>query len=404
MTSNALKIANESLKVRVASIFAYPLVPIDGKGCYIKDIDGGWFLDFNSNLSTNNIGYGNPEIKEIIREYSKTGIQKIAGTDFFSEEALVLAKKILEIVPKNLRKVFFVNSGAEAVENALKLVYNKKGPYTGVCMKNAFHGRTLGALTFTNSKSIQKKNFPFFPHHELDFCGEKGYCNYKELEELIARELTPAFVIMESVQGEGGYRPASKEFVRYLRKITKEHNIAFILDEVQSGMGRTGKWWSFEHYGVKPDIMAAGKSLQVGATITSNEYDISKKDAGVIGSTWGGGHRLDLALGAKVIEIIKKEKLLRNAERMGKYFMKRLKEIQQKYPAKIIDVRGLGLMIGVEMNNKAREEKIVHEAFKQKLLLLGCGEKTIRIAPPLIIERETTDKGIEIFENLVRKF
>ncbi|HIJ97692.1 TPA: aspartate aminotransferase family protein [archaeon] len=400
----APSIVRESLKVRVQSGFKNPLVVRDGEGCYIKDVDNKKYLDFHSIVCTNNVGYGRPELKEVVRQYSKRGVYKIDGTFFYTEEALILAKKVLKTLPHSLKKVFFINSGAEAVENAIKLVYSKKGPYTGVCMENAFHGRTLGALTFTNSKSIHKRNFPMFPHHELQFCGEKDYCRYKELEDLIVREVTPAFVIMECVQGEGGYRPASKAFVQYLRKITKEHDIAFIIDEIQSGMGRTGKWWSFEHYNVVPDIMTAAKSLQVGATITSAQYDVNKEEIGSISSTWGGGHLIDLAMGSAVMDIIQKENLVKNAERMGKYMLNRFKEIQMKYPGKIIDARGLGLMIGVEMDNKHRQQKIIDAAFKGKLLLLGASEKTIRIAPPMVIDEATADKGIEILEKLIKKY
>ncbi|HIK00413.1 TPA: aspartate aminotransferase family protein [archaeon] len=399
----AQKILSESKKYRI-DVGLSNLAAVKGEGCYLIDVDGKKYLDFHSNVSTNNIGYGNPEVKEVVREYSKKGIYKVDGTLTILEEALVLAKKLSKHLPKNLRKSFFVNSGAEAVENAMKLAYLKKGPLGGVSVKGAFHGRTIGVLSYTSSKAIQKKFFPVLPHHELDFCGEKGYCNFRELEDLISRELTPAFVIIECVQGEGGYRPLSKEFVKYLRKITKEHDIAFIIDEVQAGMGRTGKWWAFEHYNVVPDIMATGKSLQVGATIAGKKYDMAKQERGALGSTWGGGHVIDLAVGAKVIEIIEKKNLVKNAERMGDYMLKHFKEIQLKYPRKIIDVRGKGLMIGVEIDSVKRRKKIIDGAFKNGLLLLGCGEKTIRIAPPLIIDGETADKGIEMIEKLIKKY
>src|SRR3989344_310225 len=233
----AQKILSESKKYRI-DVGLSNLAAVKGEGCYLIDVDGKKYLDFHSNVSTNNIGYGNPDVKEVVREYSKKGIYKVDGTLTILEEALVLAKKLSKHLPKNLRKSFFANSGAEAVENAMKLAYLKKGPLGGVSVKGAFHGRTIGVLSYTSSKAIQKKFFPVLPHHELDFCGEKGYCNFRELEDLISRELTPAFVIIECVQGEGGYRPLSKEFVKYLRKITKEHDIAFIIDEVQAGMGR----------------------------------------------------------------------------------------------------------------------------------------------------------------------
>jgi 4-aminobutyrate aminotransferase len=337
---------------------------------------------------------------EVLEEYSRIGTHKIAGQDFFCEEQAKLAEKLVKITPRNLTRVLLINSGAEAVENAIKFAYRKKGPLPGVACIRAFHGRTLGALSFTDSKAVQKKNYPEINNELIKFCTDDKDPDINQLEELIKREAEPAFVIVECIQGEGGYRVASKKFIKTLRKVTKKYNIPLIVDEIQSGMGRTGRWWSFEHYGIKPDIMTAGKSLQVGAAISSKEYDPC--EPGAVSSTWGGGHRIDLAVGLKTIEIIEKEKLMKNAKKMGKYFMKRLKELQQKYPEKIVDVRGVGLMIGVEFKDKKRRNLVVQQAFKQKLLLLGCGFKTLRIAPPLIIREDVADHGLFILEKIVK--
>jgi 4-aminobutyrate aminotransferase len=206
-------------------------------------------------------------------------------------------------------------------------------------------------------------------------------------------------MIVECVQGEGGYNIASKKFIRNLRKTSKEHGFPLIIDEVQSGLGRTGKWWSFEHFGIKPDIITSAKALQVGAVVSSREYD--PMEPGAVSSTWGGGSRIDLAVGLRTIEIIKHEKLLDNAKKIGNHMIRRLREMKNKYPI-IHDVRGLGLMIGVEFSKEIYKDIIPKIAFKKGLLVLGCGRKAIRIAPPLTITRDEADKGLDILEDIVK--
>jgi len=348
MKTKSKKIIQKTQKYCVKGTFAYPLTIKTGKGCYLQDVDRKWwYLDFNANISTCNVGYGHPEIMKVLEKYSKLGAHKIAGQDFYCEEHANLAEKLVGITPKNLRKVFLSNTGTEAVENGMKFAFRKKGPLPGVGCSRGFHGRTLGALTFTDSKAVQKRNFPEVNHEMIEFCTSDNDPNIDQLERLIQRESAPAFVLVECVQGEGGYRPASKRFIKILRKVSKTYDFPLIIDEIQSGMGRTGKWWSFEHYGITPDIMTSAKSLQVGATVTTSKYD--PNEAGAVSSTWGGGHRIDMAVGLKTIEIIEKEKLLKNTQKMGKYMMKRLNEIKKKYSVDLIDVRGLGLMISVEL-------------------------------------------------------
>ena len=370
MKITSKQIVDKTKKYCLQTTFAYPLTIKSGHGCYLKDIDNKFYLDFTSNVCSCNVGYNHPEIIRTIGNFVGVGAHKIAGQDFYSEEQAKLAEKILKIVPSNLKKILFVNTGAEAVENAIKFAFRKKGPLAGVSCTHAFHGRSLGALSLTDSKAVQKKNYPEINHELIKFCTKDNDTEVNGLEDLIQREGTPAFVIVECLQGEGGYNVASKKFIRNLRNTSKKYDFPLIFDEVQSGMGRTGKWWAFQHFGVKPDIMTSGKGLQVGATITSKEYE--PKEPGSVSSTWGGGHRIDLAIGLKTIEIIEKEKLLRNATKMGNYMMKRLKDIKS---SKIIDVRGIGLMIGVEFSNKKYQKGVVQNAFKKGLLLLGCGEK-----------------------------
>jgi len=338
---------------------------------------------------------------EILEKYSKLGAHKIAGQDFYSEEHANLAEKLIKITPKNLRKVFLTNTGTEAVENAMKFAFRKRGPLPGVSCLGAFHGRTLGALTHTFSKPVQKRNYPEIDNKRINFCSKDDDPNIYDIDRLVEKNPELAYLIIESVQGEGGYIPASQKFIKHLREVTKKYDIPLIFDEVQAGLGRTGKWWGFEHYKVDPDIMASAKSLQVGATISTKKYDPNEN--GAVSSTWGGGQRIDMAVGLKTIEIIEKEKLLKNSERMGNYMMKRLGEIKDKYPGEIIDVRGLGLMIGAEFNDKERRDCVELECFKNGLIVLGCGSKTIRFSPPLIITKEEVDKGLDVFECCVGK-
>ncbi|MHA1865454.1 MAG: aminotransferase class III-fold pyridoxal phosphate-dependent enzyme [Candidatus Heimdallarchaeaceae archaeon] len=392
-------IIKKAKKFCIETTFAYPLVVKSGYGCYIEDVNGKLYLDFNSNVCSCPIGYNHPEIIDVIRRFVGVGAHKIAGQDFYNEEAVELAEELVRITPRNLNRVLLINTGAEAVENAIKFAFRKKGPLPGVSCTNAFHGRTLGALTFTDSKAVQKKNYPEINHEIIKFCTRGNDPEINGLEELIEREWIPAFVIVECIQGEGGYNVANKKFIKNLRKTSKKYGFPLIIDEIQSGLGRTGKWWSFEHYGIKPDIITSAKALQVGAVISSKEYD--PREPGAVSSTWGGGDRIDLAVGLKTIEIIKHEKLLDNARKIGNYIKKRLKEMKNRYQI-ITDVRGLGLMIGVEFSKEIYKDIIPKIAFKKGLLLLGCGRKTIRIAPPLIITKEEADKGLDIFEDIIK--
>jgi len=395
----AENIVKKTKKFCVETTFAYPLVIKSGFGCYIEDVDGKLYLDFNSNVCSCAVGYNHPEILDTIRNFVGIGAHKIAGQDFYSKEQADLAEELLRVVPDNLSKVLFVNTGAEAVENAIKFAFRKKGPLPGVSCTGAFHGRTIGALTFTDSKAVQKKNYPEINHEVIKFCTKDDDSEVNGLHDLIEREWLPAFVIAECVQGEGGYNIASKKFIRNLRKTSKENGFPLIIDEVQSGLGRTGKWWSFEHFGIKPDIITSAKALQVGAVVSSKEYD--PQEPGAVSSTWGGGSRIDLAVGLKTIEIIRHERLLDNAKKIGNHMIKRLREMKNKYPI-ISNVRGLGLMIGVEFSKEIYKDLIPKMAFKKGLLVLGCGRKAIRIVPPLIITRDETDKGLDILEDVIR--
>ena len=394
------KLVDEFKNITYDSTFTYPLVIKTGRGCLIEDIDGIEFLDFTSNIGSCPLGYSYPDILDVIKEYSSSerGVHKIAGQDFYCEEHFDIASKLLSISKKN-SKVFFINSGAEAVENAIKIAYKKMGPLIGISCNGDFHGRTLGALSFTMSKEIQKTNFPELPVKRIKFCTSDSDPEINQLESLI-KEYKVAFIITEIIQGEGGLNVASKLFIHHIRKLADEYKVPLIFDEVQSGMGRTGKWWAYEHYGVEPDIMTVAKALQVGATVYDKGYD--PPEPGVLSSTWGGGSRIDMAIGTKIIEIILKNNLLSNSQKIGDVLLKNFVDIVGING--LIDARGIGLMIGLEFDTKVTRDFIVNSLFKKGLLILPAGMKSIRIMPPLIINEEEAMKGFSLISDTIHEY
>ena len=394
------KLVDEFKNITYDSTFTYPLVFKTGRGCVIEDIDGIEFLDFTSNIGSCPLGYSYPDILDVIKEYcsSERGVHKIAGQDFYCEEHFDIASKLLSISKKN-SKVFFINSGAEAVENAIKIAYKKMGPLIGISCNGDFHGRTLGALSFTMSKEIQKTNFPELPVKRIKFCTSDSDPEINQLESLI-KEYKVAFIITEIIQGEGGLNVASKLFIHHIRKLADEYKVPLIFDEVQSGMGRTGKWWAYEHYGVEPDIMTVAKALQVGATVYDKGYD--PPEPGVLSSTWGGGSRIDMAIGTKIIEIILKNNLLSNFQKIGDVLLKNFVDIVGING--LIDARGIGLMIGLEFDTKVTRDFIVNSLFKKGLLILPAGMKSIRIMPPLIINEEEAMKGFSLISDTIHEY
>jgi 4-aminobutyrate aminotransferase len=396
----AARIVKEFRKIAYDSTFTYPLVIKTGRGCVIEDIDGIGFLDFTSNIGSCPLGYSHPEILEVIKDYSskENGVHKIAGQDFYCEEHFDIARKLLSISKKN-SKVFFINSGAEAVENAIKIAYKKMGPLPGISCISDFHGRTLGALSFTLSKEVQKTNFPELPVKRIKFCTDDSDPQINQLESLL-KEYKVAFILTEIIQGEGGLNVASKLFIKHIRKLADEYKVPLIFDEVQSGMGRTGKWWVYEHYGVEPDIMTVAKALQVGATVYDKKYEPS--ESGVLSSTWGGGSRIDMAIGTKIIEIILRNDLLSNSQKIGEKLLKNFVDIVGING--LIDARGIGLMIGLEFDTKTTRDVIVNRLFKKGLLVLPAGMKSIRIMPPLIINEEEAAKGVLLINDTINEY
>jgi 4-aminobutyrate aminotransferase len=379
------------------STYTYPLVIKTGKGCMLEDIDGNKFLDFTSNIGSCPLGYSHPAIIEILKKYSTNGAHKIAGQDFYCEEHAQNALKLLSICPPNT-KTFLINSGAEAVENAIKLAYKKMGALPGVSCINAFHGRTLGALSFTFSKEVQKANFPELQVKRIKFCTADNDDEIDALENLL-KQYKVAFVISEVIQGEGGLNVGSKKFVSNLRKMTKQYGVPLVIDEVQSGMGRTGSWWAYENYGIQPDMMTVAKGLQVGAVVYDRNYD--PKEHGVLSSTWGAGSRIDMAVGVKIIETIEAERLLENAKKRGENLLNGISEVIGR--GDVVDVRGIGLMIGVELGQDSHRNEIVNALFRKGLLVLPSGNRAIRIMPPLIITEDEVANGLSILNDVFSK-
>ncbi|HET7336916.1 MAG TPA: aminotransferase class III-fold pyridoxal phosphate-dependent enzyme [Candidatus Nitrosotalea sp.] len=393
----AMRVIDTMKKHAYDSTFMYSLVVSHGHNCIIEDVDGNKYLDFTSNIGACPLGYSHPDIIETLAQYASNGTYKIAGQDFYCQEHANLAENISTILPNGF-KTFFINSGAEAVENAIKIAYKKMGPLPGISCIGAFHGRTLGALSFTFSRPVHKHNFPEFPSKRIKFCIRDDDPEIDAAENLL-KENKVAFILTETIQGEGGYNVASKKFISNLRKVASRYGVPLILDEVQSGIGHTGKWWAFEHYGIKPDIMSTAKALQIGATAFDKKFDPGQRS--VLSSTWGGGNRIDMAVGSKVIDVIKRDKLLDNATKMGHILKNGLSELVGKKG--VIDVRGLGLMVGVEFDSAVRRDKKLTELFKHGLLTLGAGQKSMRIIPPLIITKEQINEGLDIIHKVLLK-
>jgi 4-aminobutyrate aminotransferase len=405
----------------------YPLAVERGEGCMIEDVDGNRFLDFNAGIAVVATGHCHPRVVEAIQKQAARLIH-MSGTDFYYEGMVALAEKLAAITPGGVeRRVSFGNSGAEAMEGAIKLARYATGRDKIIAFYGGFHGRTMGALSLTARKAVQRAGFgPLIPgvvHAPYPYCYRCPYGKQpdscavecvKFIEDTLLRTVAPAAetaaIALEPVQGEGGYIVPPKKFFDELARVAKRHGILLIFDEVQSGMGRTGKMWAAEHFDAVPDIMAVAKGIAsgmpLGATVARRQ--LMSWPPGAHASTFGGN---PVACAAALATIaLLEEELVENAARMGAYLMDRIRDWPSRF-ACVGDVRGLGLMIGIEfirdngMQDPAPElrDAIEDMAFHRGLLILGAGDSTIRLCPPLVVNRDQCDFAVEVLEECIAK-
>ncbi len=402
----------------------YPLVAARGRGPVVEDLDGNRYLDFAAGIAVVATGHCHPEVVAAIKSQAER-LLHICATDFYYENLVALAEGLARHAPgPGPWRVFFANSGAEVVEAAIKLARSRTGRAKIVAFYGAFHGRTYGALSLTASKPVQRKGYgPLLPdvlHSHYAYCyrcpvnREPKTCRVECLDLLTQTmfgstvdPLEVAAVIVEPVQGEGGYVVPHPGFLKRLREVTREHGILLIADEVQCGMGRTGRFFASEHFGLEPDLLAVAKGIASGMPLGAliARADVMQWESGGHGSTFGG-NPVSVAAALATLRLLEGG-LVANAEAVGAYLMGRLRDRLASHPA-VGDIRGLGLMIGVEIVERGREpapqlrERILEEAFRRGLLLLGCGKSTIRLAPPLVIDGEDAEIAATILEEAIR--
>ena len=409
---------------------SYPLVAKSGRGIVITDVDGNEFYDFSAGIAVTSTGHCHPEVVAAIQKQAGELIH-MSGTDFYYESMVTLAERLSKIAPMpGPHKFYYGNSGAEAIECALKLArYYTKRPNV-IAFFGAFHGRTMGALSLTASKPQQRRRFSplmpgvtHVPYPDL-YRGRKDAAQDPDAfalscarfieEKLFKTTLPPeevAAIFIEPVQGEGGYVVAPTIFMQELRRICDRHGILLVLDEVQSGIGRTGKWWAVEHTGVEPDMVCMAKGLASGMPlgITMTRSEIMDWVPGSHASTFGG-NPICIAAALATLDVIENEHLLEHTAEVGAHMLQRM----ASWPAKLKlvgDVRGRGLMIGVDIvkdkttkeHASAERDLIIERAFERGILFLGCGPRTIRICPPLVVTKEEADVALDVLEECIRE-
>jgi 4-aminobutyrate aminotransferase len=403
----------------------YPLVVKQARGMMVEDVDGNLFLDFMAGIAVASTGHTHPKVVKAIEEQARKFLH-ICGSDFYYEPMAELCEKLSALAPgSGEKKVFLTNSGTEAVEAAIKLARYHTKRHHIIAFHGAFHGRSLGSLSLTASRAAHRAHFgPLLPgvHHvPYAFCHR---CPYRlqydscaiacvsDLEETLFRhEVLPnevAALFVEPVQGEGGYIVPPPEYLPMLQELCRRHGILLVADEIQSGFGRTGKMFACEHWGVEPDILCVAKGIAsgmpLGAMIARQE--VSSWSRSAHGSTYGG-NPVACAAALATIGVIE-DGLVANAATVGGYLKAKLQELKKRHAA-IGDVRGLGLMIGVEFakNDPRRtpdgrlRDRVMQGCFQKGLLLLGCGDSTLRFCPPLIVKQEEADRAVAIFDTVI---
>ncbi len=406
----------------------YPLVVESAHDCIIKDVDGNEYIDLNSGIACMNVGHNHPKVVDAIKGQCDRFLH-YSNTDFYYKEVINLAEQLAEIAPGGFdKKVYFSNSGAEAVEAAIKLAkwHTRKQLFIGFI--GAFHGRTVGALSFTASKPVQRRHFfPLMPevaHVPYPYCYrcpfklEYPHCEcwcVEYIDELVLQKYMPpedvAAIVFEPIQGEGGYIVPPPEFFPKLKKLADKYGLLLIDDEVQSGIGRTGKWFALEHWGIEPDIICCAKALASGLPIGATISRAKVMDwTGCSHASTFGGNPLSCVAASAVLQIIRDQSLLDNANKQGAYVMKRFEALKDELDL-VGDVRGKGLMIGLELvedkesktpaAQKAKD--VIMRAWKQGVALVTCGASTIRLAPPLTIQRDLLDVALDIVEDSIKE-
>jgi len=406
---------------------SYPLVAKRGRGIRVEDVDGNEFLDFAAGIAVISTGHCHPEVVAAIQKQAAELIH-ISGTDFYNEALTDLADRLSAVAPMpGPHKFFYGNSGAEAIECALKLARYHTGRQQVISFFGAFHGRTMGALSLTGSKPQQKRRFsPLVPgvthvRYPYAYRGCSGGAEDQEafsmgcaryIEEKLFKTILPpeevAAIFVEPIQGEGGYVVAPDNFLRELRAICNRHGILLVVDEVQCGVGRTGKWWAIEHSGVEPDIVCMAKGIASGMPlgICMSRAEIMDWVPGSHASTFGG-NPVSIAAALATMDIIERE-AMSNAARVGEFMLERLRPWVQTHPL-VGDVRGRGLMIGIELvKDKSTREpatalrnRVETLAFERGLMILGAGETTIRLSPPLTVNEFEATVALDILEEVL---
>jgi 4-aminobutyrate aminotransferase len=404
----------------------YPLVVSHGEGAVIEDVDGNRFLDFNAGIAVCSTGHCHPRVVGAIERQARKLIH-MSGTDFFYENMVDLAEKLAAIAPGGVpRRVYFGNSGTESAEAAMKLARHHTGRDKFIAFTGAFHGRTLGALSLTGSKVIQRKGFgPLVPgvYHaqypdsyrrpEGISADDHAVNCVRAIEENLLRTILPAeevaAIFVEPVQGEGGYIIPPKVFFEELAALASKHGMLLIFDEVQCGMGRTGKMWAADHFGVTPDVFTSAKGIASGLPLSAMvaRADVMNWTPGAHASTFGG-NPVAVAAALATIDLLESE-LIANSARIGGHILDRISDWPRRFPT-VGDVRGLGLMIGIELvhdqqtkeRNPELRNRLVSMAFERGLLILGAGRNTIRLCPPLIITRDQADFAVDTLEECLK--
>jgi len=403
----------------------YPLVAKSGSGAMVEDVDGNTFLDFAAGIAVVATGHCHPQVVAAIQKQAAELIH-MSCTDFYYEGMVELAEKLASIAPgKDPKRVYFGNSGTEAIEAAMKLAryHTKRDKF--IAFHGCFHGRTFGSLSLTASKAIQRKHFGTlvagvfhtpYPNTYRGAYGVRPECASADAlahieNELFKRLVDPeevAAIFIEPIQGEGGYLPAPAEFLQGLERLCRKHGILLVADEVQSGMGRTGKWWAVDHAGIVPDMICTAKGIASGMPLSAVIANAKVMDwkPGAHASTFGG-NPVSIAAALATIEILERDAIA-NAARMGEFIFRQTAGWRERHKS-VGDIRGKGLMIGIEFvrDRKTKEKapemrnQVLQAAFHKGLLVLGAGENSLRLAPPLVIDEEQAEFALRTLDECI---